>query len=104
MKTAKKTGKMILAFQDDPFDVRAEIGEGKRCSSIKLEISNHGYQNDEESRHKEIEMSLSYHQAKILAEILENFVSSKSCYRKAQTPVHISSFGEIKWSGFPYPV
>jgi hypothetical protein len=104
IESGKRRGKMVLAFQDGAFDIRAEIGQGRIYSCIRLEISNHGYRNDEEKRLREIEMTLSYYQAKILAEILQNFVDSKECHRKAQTPVHISSFGEIKWSGFPYPV
>jgi len=100
----KGRGKIVLAFQDAPFDVRSEIGQGKFFSCINLKIENHGYLGDPAGRHKEIEMTLSYYQAQVLAEILSNFISSKSCYRKALTPVHISSMGEVKWSGFPYPV
>jgi hypothetical protein len=100
----KGNGKTVLAFQDEAFEIRAKIGQGRIYSCINLEISNHGYQNDEEKRFKEIEMTLSYYQAKVLSEILGNFIFSKSSHLKAQTPVHVSSMGEIKWSGFPYTI
>jgi hypothetical protein len=111
MKTAKKKGssesgkgtkKMVLAFQDGPFDVHPEIGRGRMFSCINLKIDNHGELGDKEKRYREVEITLSYYQAQALAEILENFVNSKNCHRKAQTPVHVSSGGGIRWSTFLY--
>jgi hypothetical protein len=98
----KGRGKVVLAFQDGPFDVRSEIGQGRFSSCINLKIENHGHLGDEEKRPLAVEMTLSYYQAKVLVEIIENFVASKFAHRKAQTPVHISSTGEVKWSTFPY--
>ena len=95
--------KPILKFQEGYLDLEAEIGQGEFCSCIKLKIdarkspSGRGMAGD-------LELWLSYYQAEVLAEILQNFITSKRCHRKAQTPVMISWDGSARWSTFGYPI
>ena len=93
----------ILNFQEGYLDFGAEIGEGRFCSSIKLKISARKSP-DGKGRAAGLELWLSYYQAEVLAEILQNFVTSKRCHRKAQTPVTVSWDGSARWSTFPYSV
>jgi len=109
MEKLKKTGMVdtkkapILKFQEGYLDLKAEIGEGEFCSCIKLKIDARK-RPDGGGMAGELELWLSYYQAKILAEILENFVSSKNSHQKAQTPVMISWDGTHRWSTFGYRI
>jgi hypothetical protein len=92
-----------LAFQDGELEFRAEVGQGKFYSCIKIKVR--AWQAAGGNRaNREIELSLSYYQAEVLAEILQNFVESKRCHRKAQTPVVVKWDGATRWSTYPYSV
>lgn len=93
----------ILKFQEGYLCLRAEIGQGESSSCIKLKVSAQKSPN-RKGMAGDLELWLSYYQAKVLAEILENFVTSKSSHRKAQTPVFISWDGSVRWSTYGYPV
>ena len=95
--------KPILKFQEGYLDLEAEIGQGEFCSCIKLKIDARK-RPDGGGMAGELELWLSYYQAKILAEILENFVSSKNSHQRAQTPVMISWDGTHRWSTFGYRI
>jgi hypothetical protein len=93
----------VMAFQDGNLEFRTEIGNGKFNSCIKINFRA-WTDTTERVQNREIEIGLSYYQAEALAEILQNFVASKRCHRKAQTPVTVSWDGATRWSTFPYPV
>jgi len=95
--------KLILKFNEGYLDLEAEIGQGKFCSCINLKIWARKSP-DGRGMAGELELWLSYYQAKILAEILENFVSSKNSHQRAQTPVMISWDGTHRWSTFGYRI
>jgi hypothetical protein len=95
--------KLILKFNEGYLDLEAEIGQGKFCSCINLKIWARKSP-DGRGMAGELELCLSYYQAKILAEILENFVSSKNSHQRAQTPVMISWDGTHRWSTFGYRI
>jgi len=98
----KGKGKVVLAFQDGSFNVRPKIGHGEIFSCINLEIDSHGQNVNDNRQHQEAEITFSYHQALVLADILRNFVDSRESHRKVQTPVFVSRMGEVRWSTFPY--
>ncbi len=92
-----------LAFQDGELEIRSEIGKGKFCSCIKLKI----FETKSPSGRgiaRAVELGFSYHQAEVLSEILQDFVVSRRCHRKAQTPVWVKWDGATRWSTFPYPL
>jgi hypothetical protein len=90
-----------FAFQGGNADFRAEVGQGVFCSCIT--INARGWKSPSGKGHKgEVNLSLSYHQAVVLAEILEGFTISRRCHRKAQLPVTVKWNGETQWSTFPY--
>ena len=95
----------IMACQDGELEFRSEIEGGKFCSCIKIRVRAWNSLSEQPiTRERELEIVLSYYQAEALAEILQNFVTSKRYNRKAQTPVTVKWDGATRWSTFPYPV
>lgn len=93
----------VMAFQDGEMEFRPEIGQGRFYSCIKIKVRAWKSPSGQ-GKGGEFELGLSYYQAEVLAEILQNFVASKRCHRKAQTPVTVKWDGATRWSTFPYPV
>lgn len=102
-RKSKATKDPVFAFQDDGMEFRSVIGQGKFHSCININIQAWNDTHERPGKRREINIALSYYQAAALVEILENFVTSKRCHRKAQTPVTIKWDGATRWSTFPYP-